>query len=216
MRKVNSVQLLVLIACLFVVGAMTYWRPQGRIIHNRHPLEQALIVIDDWKKTGNNSLSSAIIRELKLDDYVFQTYTNQQDSVTLYVGYYYSGKKVGAAHDPQVCYPGQGWKLSGKEQRSQQINNYANLEYSRIVAELEDKKEEIFYWFQVEDKSASGTLQQKLLLFKKKLFNQGEGNAFVRISTSLNNKTEQQAEELILGFIEEFYPAFVSHISEHK
>ncbi|WP_321371037.1 exosortase C-terminal domain/associated protein EpsI [uncultured Desulfuromusa sp.] len=213
MRKVNSVQLLVLIVCLFVVGALTYWRPQGRTVHNRQPLEQALSVMDDWKKTGNSSLSSAIVQELKLDDYVFQTYTNQQDSVTLYVGYYYSGKKVGAAHDPQVCYPGQGWKLSGKEQRSQQINNYKKLEYSRIVAELEDKKEEIFYWFQVDDRSASGTLQQKLLLFKKKFFNQGEGNAFVRISTSLNNKSEQQAEELILGFIDDFYPAFVNHIS---
>lgn len=214
MRKNSSIQITALIACLCVTGTLALLRPEGRPAGKKVVLELALTDMKGWKKAGRSSLPAKIVEELNLDDYVFQTYTKENNSVTVYAGCYFSGKKVGAAHDPQVCYPGQGWKLSGKDQRRHQLKSQDSLEYSRVVAELEGNREEIVYWFQVDDKSASNTFRQKVFLFEKRWLRRGEGNAFVRISTSLNNKTEKEAHDLVLDFIDSFYPVFIDYMVE--
>jgi EpsI family protein len=215
-RKISNFQIIALIVCLCVTGALVLLQPESCPISKQVALEQALVEIGGWKKAGRSSLSAKIVEELDLDDYIFQTYTKQNDSVTVYAGCYFSGKKVGTAHDPQVCYPGQGWKLSGKEQRSHLLQSRESLDYSRVVAELEGNREEIVYWFQVDDKSAPNTFLQKVFLFEKRLLRQGEGNAFVRISTSLNNRTEKEARDLILDFLDSFYPVFLNYITQEE
>lgn len=189
-----------------------FWRPESSPQRKNQSLEQALLDIQEWTQAEKNELSSIIVEELKLDDYVFQTYTKHDDSVTLYVGFYFTGKKVGAAHDPQVCYPGQGWKLTGKDRRSYSLGGNGDLDYSRVVADLNGNKEEIYYWFQVDNESVPNTFLQKISLLKKKLLQQGENNAFVRISTSLNNKSEKEAQRVMLDFVDKFYPLFVDYI----
>jgi EpsI family protein len=215
-RKICIFQIVALAVSLCVTGALVLLRPESHPVNKKVALEQALTDVGGWKKAGRGSLSARIVEELDLDDYIFQTYTRQNDSVTVYAGCYFSGKKVGAAHDPQVCYPGQGWKLSGKEQRRHQLKSQEDLEYSRIVAEMEGIREEIVYWFQVDDKSAPNTFRQKVFLFEKRLLRRGEGNAFVRISTSLNNRTEKEAHDLILDFIDSFYPLFLDYLNENQ
>ena len=188
-------------------------RPPGHTIEKSIALEPELLNLSGHYKIVKNKLSPRIVEELKLDDFVFQTYSKGGDSVSLYVGYYFSAKKVGAAHDPQVCYPGQGWQLSNKSKANYQLKNGEKINYSSIIAELDEKKELIFYWFQVDDKTADNTLFQKLILFQKKIFHQGENSAFVRISTSLNDKSPEAAQVDLLKFIEDFYPLFLDYVN---
>ncbi len=214
MRKIKWQHVIALVLCLLITGGGVLARPQGQVSPNPTLLADSMHRVGSWSLVENSRLSSAIVDSLELDDYIFQTYQKGNDRVVLYVGYYFSGKKVGAAHDPQVCYPGQGWKLSGKERQEQRIDNYGSINYSRIVAELNGQKDEIFYWFQVAEKTAPDTFRQKLFLIQNKVFGGGERNAFVRISTRLGNGSERQSRILLSDFIESFYPMFLDHITE--
>ena len=212
MRKVSTVQIVVLLLCLILTGVLVYMRPMGNIEEKSLALETEVLKLRDRYKITNNRLSPRVIEELKLDDYIFQTYTRNGGAVTLYVGYYFSGKKVGAAHDPQVCYPGQGWKLSNKEKGTYELKNGEKVDYSSIIAAQGGSKDLIFYWFQVNDKTADNTLFQKMILLQNKILQQGENNAFVRVSTSLNEESIHLAQKRILDFMEDFYPIFLEYI----
>lgn len=212
MRKVSTVQIVVLLLCLILTGVLVYMRPMGNIEEKSLALETEVLKLRDRYKITNNRLSPRVIEELKLDDYIFQTYTRNGGAVTLYVGYYFSGKKVGAAHDPQVCYPGQGWKLSNKEKGTYELKNGEKVDYSSIIAVQGGSKDLIFYWFQVNDKTADNTLFQKMILLQNKILQQGENNAFVRVSTSLNEESIHLAQKRILDFMEDFYPIFLEYI----
>jgi len=211
-RKINIIQAIVLILCLAGTGFLVTLKPVSDTTKKSEALSNELLPLSHQYKTSKNRLSLNVIEALNLDDYMFQTYSSGAVPVTLYVGYYFSGEKIGAAHDPQVCYPGQGWTLSNKKQKTFHLKDGEKINYSSIIAELDGKKELIVYWFQIDSETADNTLSQKIFLFKNKLFQHGESSAFVRISTPLNDTTLQNAEKSIHNFIEDFYPLFLKYI----
>lgn len=178
-------------------------------------LKQALARVDGWTSGRGIALEAKVVEELKLDDYLFQSFSNELGSVTLYIGYYHSAKKVGAAHDPMVCYPGQGWKVENKRQDSLPMGMGAeNFCFSTMIAAHDGQKDLVFYWFQAHDQAAADTFSQKVALFKQKISGGRESNAFVRITTSLQNRSEEDARRLILSFVDSFYPTFLHYLKE--
>ena len=174
MRQIKNKHILLVLVCLAVTGLLILMQPAGRSYSHDRSLMQSFSGFAQWRLSNNNQLSPAIIDALKLDDFVFQTYQKGSDRVDLYIGYYLTGKKIGAAHDPQVCYPGQGWKLSGKQERQRVLSANSEISWASIKAELNGRIDLIYYWFQVDDEAVPNTLKQKLLLFKNKLLEEGK------------------------------------------
>jgi len=214
MRKINLTQITILILCLCVTGALAYWKPESQIQNRTTTLVQSLARIGDWQKTAVSPLDPIIVDELKLDDYVFQTYSQDSDSVDLYVGYYFSSMKVGAAHDPMVCFPGQGWHVTNSERDRLDFNDERNyqLNYASLLAEKEDKMELVFYWYQAGSESTAGTFMQKLMLLRSKFLRRSENNAFVRVSTSLIDGNMEAGRKRLHAFMQDFYPVFVKYV----
>ncbi len=210
MGPISKGKILILIVCLGLTSLFVHRQPQAGAVAPETSLNEALGRIDGWRNSGVIPLSSQVVEELDLDDYLFQTFSNDLGSVTLYVGYYHSAKKVGAAHDPMVCYPGQGWKLSHFQEGESQIKGTGGtiVSYSTMIAEQDGRKELVLYWFQASDQATSGTLAQKVALLKQRLMNGSENNAFVRVSTSLQDRSAEDARALILSFLNNFYPKF--------
>jgi len=215
LRQVSHMKILILLACLALTGWLAHLRPPVQVRTHQVPLEQAVVQVGDWRKVGMTPLSQAIFDELKLDDYVFQSYSRGDGQVFLYVGYYHTAKKVGAAHDPLVCFPGQGWKVSDIRCSSFNVSGDREREinYSSMIAERDEERELVLYWFQAADRTTAGTLAQKLVLFRQKLLNRGESNAFVRISTSLGKESPENARDRILAFVRDFYPDFFDYVT---
>ncbi len=113
-----------------------------------------------------------------------------------------------------VCFPGQGWKISDNRTGKLNLKSGDTISYSRMLGQLGEKKELIIYWFQSYDTTNSNTFFQKTSLLLKKLLHQGESNAFVRITISLNDKSIAEQEKVAFDFIESFYPSFVKYIVE--
>jgi len=184
---------------------------------DKEPLNAVLSTLADWKASPNISMGATIEEALHLDDYLFRNYQRQNDNVTLYIGYYRSAAKVGAAHDPLVCFTGQGWRIVERGKGKHQLPGTENLtiNYATMIAEQQSEKEYLVYWFQTNDSTASGTFEQKTQMLWQRLKNvPREENAFVRVSTRMNSNSPEEAKKRIMDFINTFYPEFYRYVSK--
>jgi len=209
--------LIVLVLCFAVTGMLILAKSKATTPKKEIPLTKALAKIPGWRMTSPVPLDPRIARALKLDDYINANFSNGKNTVSLYIGYYFSDKKLGAAHDPMVCFPGQGWTLSKIDTgllQLQQGKNSDNILFSIMVANKGDQKQLIIYWFQSYDKTNTNTFSQKVSSFFERVTHRSEGNAFVRIITSLNGQTRKEAQKTVENFIRAFYPLFLKYIKD--
>ena len=205
---------IVVIFLCCTVALLVWLKPSGTIQVKKQSLASALSRIKGWQLTGTIPLSEKITSSLALDDYLFGTYRNGPMEVGLYIGYYLTTDKVGAAHDPLVCLPGQGWliKQRGRGKLNPEDGSGRTLSYSTMMVERNGEQELFLYWFQAYDKAASGTFTQKLASLTNKVHGFGQDNAFVRLSCSMTGRTEQQCMQIFSEFTRDFYPAFLRYI----
>ena len=214
LEQLHHRKVIILIICFALTSAFIYWQPSSKAVQKNIPLSQALSDIKGWKSDGSTPLDPRIVESLELDDYVNQTYSNGNNTVSLYIGYYLTTKKVGAAHDPLVCFPGQGWVLSNIKNEKLNLNPEpgGEVSYSTMLAQKSTEKALIIYWFQSSDKTNPDTLSQKIASLWKKISGQGEDNAFVRVSVPIESKSKQEAFFAGTNFIKAFYPVFLKYI----
>lgn len=206
----------VAVVLLLATGFAVNLKQDATVHVGGDPLFSAFIGFGEWRMIGDIPLDSKVQKELRLDDHLYRRFSNGKSTVTLYVGYYHAAAKVGASHDPLVCFPGQGWVLQGKNSVSDVMTiqgEKKQLSYATMVAERNDNKELLFYWFQADTKMASSTLMQKLHLVQSKIFGYGQHNAFVRLSMELKDQTTEDGRQAMRRFISDFYPAFLQYIS---
>lgn len=189
--------------------------------HNTAPppvavrLSSALTSFGDWQMIEDIPLDERVRSELKLDDYLFRRFSNGRATLVLYIGYYYSNAKVGAAHDPLVCFPGQGWVLSDKRTIATQVQlpeGVDTLAFATMKAERNEDKEMLLYWFQADTQATASTLMQKLHLLQTKIFGHGQHNAFVRISINVRDTNLIDGQEALSKFVSDFYPVFLAYV----
>ncbi len=215
MRKVGSLRLITLSILLAVTAIFVYLLNTGSRTVNKEPINSALVNLPGWIASPPVNMGSAIEQALFLDDYLFRTYQHGLDKVTLYIGYYHSAAKVGAAHDPLVCFTGQGWRLTQRNKGTYRLiaQPAATINYASMIAEQQSEKELIIYWFQTNDTTSSNTASQKVAMAWDRLRRAPEESAFVRLSTRLGDGTPEAARKRIFDFVEVFYPAFYRYVT---
>lgn len=212
MGQKSNRRVIILLICLAFTGLIIHYSPKSVSVKKKIALHEAAEKIPGWYNAGFEFLDPRITDALKLDDYINNSYSKGKNRVDLYVGYYFSTKKVGAAHDPLVCFPGQGWEVSDIKTGKFVINENIPLNFSEFIANRGQQKFLILYWFQSGETTNDSTYAQKLSTFKNKYARKGEDNAFVRISTPLDEKSENEGKQLIFEFINAFYPVFLQYI----
>jgi EpsI family protein len=206
----------IVVLCLLVTSLVVYYRPKAVGSHKQESLREALSSFGPWKVAGSPELRKEAIDRLQVDDHLFARYTDGASEVMVYIGYYLTSRKVGAAHDPLVCFPGQGWTLADMERMKLRVTNSEPTEVRvcRMVAEKGNERELILYWYQAYDDTATGVLEQKLRLLWQGITSRREDNAFVRTSMRMGDRSVEEASEEVIGFIRDFYPAFVEFVKE--
>lgn len=177
------------------------------------PLTHALSKIEGWTCIGSTPLRNKVVNALKLDDYANMSFSDGRHIVGLYVGFYFTDKKIGAAHDPTVCYPGQGWLLSDMKKAKLNLRGLSTpINYSSMIGRLGPEKDLIFYWFQSFDKTSSDTFFQKIEALWGRVKGQPEDNAFVRLTISLSEDSLLGSRRALDDFISHFYPVFLRYM----
>lgn len=209
-------KIIILIICLALTSILIYLRPSSKAVQNKVTLNQVLSELEGWRSSGLIELDPRIVNSLELDDYINQSYSNAKDAISLYIGYYLTTKKVGAAHDPLVCFPGQGWVVSDRQKRKIILNTNPgdSISYSSMIVQRGMQKEVLIYWFQSYDKTNPTTFSQKITSLWQNILHQREDNAFVRISISVGEKSLSECRETIFEFIRSFYPVFLNYVRQ--
>jgi len=210
MRTVSPFRVILLSILLAVTAILVHGTRTGSESAPKVPLRQAFDQVAGWNGVINLLLSDQNVNMLKLDDYLFRRFIHGQHVVTLYVGYYRTAAKVGASHDPLVCFQGQGWKVVERSHGSYPLTIASGLilTYSAMIAERQGERELIVYWFQTNGKTSANTFSQKIDMVSDRLTGHGEDSAFVRITTPIGDSPPATAKKKIFDFIEVFYPAF--------
>lgn len=210
-KRIYYIVLLLLATCLFI------YRDSGTNAgHHAGPkLKEFLREIDRYKIGTDIGLGENTTNMLKLDDYVFTNYSNDNKNVTLYIGHYYTLAKLTAAHSPLVCYPSQGWIIDEPVNHQLTIGN-DTLNYSELVATLGDKKELILYWYQATNKSSQHIFQIKITALINKLCDNNEQHGFVRVSIPFSGTDQDQARTTGFTFIKAFWPHYLNYIENNN
>jgi EpsI family protein len=209
-------RLVTLTLLLMASALILYGRPSGKIaVAAKPPLNRILCEIPGWRAGESFDMGDRIIETLQLDDYLFRAYQRDGERVTLYIGYYRTAKKVGAAHDPLVCFTGQGWRIGDRTQGNFTLVTVPGrrITYSSMIAERQGERELLIYWFQTNGTTSAGTFSQKVAMVWDRLNGNEEENAFVRLSTPIGDESPETTRKRIFGFIENFYPIFYSYVT---
>ncbi|KAB0666507.1 EpsI family protein [Oryzomonas japonica] len=216
MRAVRPVRLAILIILLagttFVIK--DHFKAGAANI-TKEPLQQGISPVGTWQLISNFSMDPPIVEALRLDDYLYHSYRRDKGLVNLYIGYYRTVKKVGAAHDPLVCFQGQGWQIGNRGNGEYVLKNKQKLtiQYSYMIAEHQGDRELVVYWFQANGKAVHSTQSQKVAMVLDKFSGRSEDNAFVRINSPLGEENIETVRKRVFDFIEDFYPVFYSYIT---
>lgn len=207
--------LIFIILCLGIAGAVLHTRSPEKEVLPKMPLALTLAEVPGWSVVKEIPLDLEIVGSLDLDDYIFRTYSNGDAYVSLYIGLYRTSKKVGAAHSPLVCFPGQGWEISKPDaQRLETSSGTIDLAIMTVAKGM--RRELLLYWFQAQSKTSSGTLMQKIYNFVENLNGGPTDNAFVRVSVPISEYDLEHQRLAASDFIRSFYPIFRNYIAAHS
>jgi len=122
---------------------------------------------------------------------------------------FYSGTGAVGAHDPQVCYPAQGWDIAALRSREVVLADGKSLTGKLLAANLGGEQELVFYWFQPAGRWPRPALLELGLRGLDALAGRSH-YAFVRLSTRLPARDAAQqsaAEERLVDAARALAPA---------
>lgn len=209
-NKTNR-RLIYIVVCLLVAANFIYFVPSAEIHDIKNPLSSVFENINGWKNVHDTVIQQNFVTALDLDDYLFRNYSKDHQVVSLYVGYYRSTLKVGAAHSPLVCFPGQGWEISAPVKVDAESES-GKIKAEKLIVKKGQQHELLLYWFQSYDRTSRGTFMQKVNNFWARLNSKPEDNAFVRVSVPIRENNTEGALDNAVEFVQDFYPHFLRYI----
>ena len=105
-------------------------------------------VLGEFRVERSETLSDDVHEMLAPSAYLMRLYT-RADSVPIwaYVAFY-DGVGAKGAHDPEVCYPAQGWDVVGLSDQAFDLAGGDVLRTHFLTATLGASEELVLYWFQ--------------------------------------------------------------------
>jgi EpsI family protein len=106
--------------------------------------------VGSWHATEQRRLADNVLALIEPDSHLMQLYEAPgRTPIWLYIGVYAGRASYGkGAHDPEVCYPAQGWEVLRSESFEVPLGNSATLRTKHLEAHRGPATEVVLYWFQ--------------------------------------------------------------------
>jgi EpsI family protein len=142
--------------------------------------------IEEWQLESDAPLDPEVLALIAPDSYAMRYYeAPERTPIWLYVALY--GGRAGyskGAHDPEVCYPAQGWEVVRSRGVAIPVGDGATLHATEIELAQGSNREIALYWFQPAQRWPAAPAPEQLL----RVFDAIAGRpqyAFVRLSGRL-------------------------------
>jgi len=152
---------------------------------------------------------------LEPTDMLFRTYTDGSGA-TVGVFMTYHGKQTSEfhPHSPKLCMPGSGWFAAEVAREAIPLGDGRFVNVVRSVYERSGEREVFFYWFQTGRRTTANEYLQKVWMIADGLTRHRTDVAFVRLSTTGNGHSAEQARERLVAFLQAFMPHLDSVLPE--
>lgn len=205
--------LLVLMVLTAGVGQQFKPKPQDA----RDPARPPAIVLEtaipqqfgDWKVVSNGT---GIVTNPELQDIInrlysqvlARTYVNSAGYHVMLSIVYGEDQRGGLqAHQPEVCYPAQGFKVLSNELADIRTP-FGNIAGRRLVTRQGSRHEPVTYWFSVNARPLTGWLERRLEVVRLVLTGQVPDGVLFRVSSL--DPDPQRALRIQEGFVADMLP----------
>ena len=168
------------------------------------------------KWSGNkDTIDSASLGLLKLDDYILADYKNDEsETVNLYVAYYDQQETGGAAHSPKTCLPGGGWRILSNTEIMLEGTSITSP-INRFVIGQGEYKQVVYYWFQERGQIIASEYAVKWHMLLDSITDNRTDGALVRLTSMLKPHEEiENADSRLLAFAKKVTPILDGYIPE--
>ena len=206
---------IITVVILFLLASLVIHQKDGTVLLNTKPPQlNAPLKVKNWKDIAVD-YDPRTLSGLDTDEMVFRRYhRNPGEEVTVYMGYYRSLAKAKMSHAPQVCFIGQGWTIVDKRTEEIKLDGKSlQVNANRLLVENGAETELALYWYQTPQESYTSLPAQKLSLLIAKIKGDRDDNAFVRVSTSVEDEDVDRAFRVTTEFLGDFYPALLGYFS---
>jgi len=131
-------------ALLLATAVYVQLHPPVNLALGRGVLRAIPATFGPWTGT-DYSFEDAVVEELRADDLLVRRYENGEDRVWLCI-VYDQNRRYGA-HDPQLCYEGQGFAIAREGHARIEDGTPQGLEADTFVAEREHETRFVAYWW---------------------------------------------------------------------
>lgn len=173
------------------------------------------LTFGDWKGQ-NEGMERIYVEALHFDDYIMANFVNgKQDNVNFYAAYYASQRSDKVPHSPRSCIPGGGWQIKDLSRRmveGVQISGQP-LQVNRMVIQMGDTKQLVYYWFQQRGRAISNEYLVKWFIFWDALTrNRTDGSLVRMVITIKPGQSEEEGDRQLASFtkaITRVMPAYI-------
>jgi exosortase D (VPLPA-CTERM-specific) len=212
---------LVVVLLLLVAGNIRVLTAStgGHIEIVDYRLQNMPIIIGDW--TGRLTHfpdEQRINRILGVDISFLRIYKRGEDQVELYVGYYGTEQGGRSSHNPESCYVGAGWSIDERGvMKITPKDRDRPVAVNHLVVESGERRQEMLHWYQVGgDRVVQSGLHLNLLRFWRRVTENRNDGAFIRVTSTLDPERPERALQLVREFSAEVIPLFPDYWPEER
>lgn len=130
---------------------------------------------------------------------------------TVYLVAVFTGKDRRSIHQPEVCYPSQGWTINSKQTEVIPVGHpIGQLKTTRLdisFSKRTNMHEIVLYWFMGNERVTATHWKRVLLMgFDRCVYGRNHKWAFLRTSTPVKDGNTQKALEVIRTFVQDMFP----------
>jgi EpsI family protein len=163
--------LILLVLMLAASGLALALRPTYKVATNEPAIDLEAIIphaFGEWRAEKENPVQMVDPQQQEMIEKIYtqtlnRTYVNNDGyRIMLAIAYGDDQRDAMQLHYPEVCYPAQGFSLTGKEKGTLTTEN-GSIAVTRILTNLGQRNEPVTYWTTVGDKVFQGGVEKKLV-----------------------------------------------------
>lgn len=139
---------LALVSAALLLPIATHHMVTTRAVARTFDLQRLPARLGSLDLSSEEQLPADVLAMISPDAHTLRLYTGESGvGVWAYLAFY-AGTGSKGAHDPEVCYPAQGWDVATLDNREVTLADGKSLTGKLLAADLGAQEELVLYWFQ--------------------------------------------------------------------
>jgi len=205
---------IIFIAAVLIIflGTRSFMVPQHR--QDQGSVYAFPTTMGQWQGNDVSFDRDLLASWLGTNNMVFRRYHDDSRgyAVTVYIAYYQDMGTSDLAHAPEVCYPGQGWKIvSNREIDFVPAGSGINVKRMHIARNME--QEVVYSWWQTRERIIPSNSRYRLYQIINRISGNDIASIWVRVSAESAGpgRTDDLGEEMVNAFCGEALPLLANY-----